>query len=262
MKYFLIVLFSLLASCASAKIVEQSINYTHNGDNLKSYIYYDDTITTKIPAVLVAHEWWGLNDYAKYRAKELAKLGYVGFAIDMYGSDKKTKHGKQAKQWMQGITKNKDIWVARANFAYNLIKKHNKVNANKIAAIGYCFGGATVIQMAYSGIDLKAIISFHGSLIPATYEQANNIKASILINNGASDKFVSTESINKFQKSLDGSNVDWQFINYSDAKHGFTNKKADEYGQINAINNLAYNKLADKRSWLAMQNLLTEVFNK
>ncbi len=260
MKYLFIVFFALLVSCANAKIVEQIIEYTHNGDNLKSYIYYDDTITTKMPVVLVAHEWWGLNDYAKYRAKELAKLGYIGFAIDMYGNNKITKHAKQAKQWMQTITKNKDNWRDRAIYAYQLIKKHKKVNANKIAAIGYCFGGATILQMAYSGIDLKAVISFHGSLIPASYEQANSIKASILINNGADDKFITNDSIYKFQESLKVADIDWQFINYANSKHSFTNKNADEYAKINAINNLAYNKKADKRSWLAMQNLLTEVF--
>ncbi len=262
MKKIITLLLVLLSSQLSAKIVEEKITYQHQKVQLTGYLYYDNKITAKKPLVLVAHEWWGLNDYAKERAKSLAKLGYVGFAIDMYGSGKQTKHGKQAKDWVQAVKKNKDFWQQRALKALIVGKQHPQVNPNQTAAIGYCFGGATVMQMAYAGAELDAVVSFHGSLIPPTKPQLNVIKARILVNNGAADSFISPESINTWQHTMQQSNVDWVFVNYANAKHAFTNPEAAKYAAINSISNLEYDKKADKRSWQLMQDFLGESFTQ
>lgn len=256
----LLILILLLPCTLYAQIVKERIDYAHNSQALSGYLYYDNQIKKPKPLVLVVHEWWGLNEYAKSRAKQLAQLGYVGFAVDMYGKNKQTEHGKQAKIWSKAITKNKENWQQRAITALNVAKKHHQVDADKTAAIGYCFGGATVMQMAYAGTNLDAVVSFHGTLIPPSAQQVQNIKASMLINNGAADKFISNSSIEKWQSAMKNTKADWVFVNYANAKHGFTNPQADEYGKTNNIDNLAYDKVADRRSWQLMQNFLQVAF--
>ncbi len=260
MKILITSVLILLNPYLQAAIIEEKINYQHQGDKLTGYLYYDNININTKPLVLVVHEWWGLNDYAKNRARQLADLGYVSFAIDMYGKGKSTKHGKQAKDWMNAITKNKKNWQQRAITALNIAKQHPQVDKNKTAAIGYCFGGATVMQMAYAGADLDAVVSFHGSLIPPNEQQINTIKTAILVNNGAKDSFVNKTSIDNWQAAMNKTNSHWAFTNYANAKHAFTNPAADSYGKLNHIENLAYNKKADILSWQSMQNFLQENF--
>jgi len=177
-KYLLFFLTSLIFSPAlQAKIVTEAVTYTAAGDEYTSYISYDDSIKTRRPGILVVHEWWGLDDYVKRRAEMLAKLGYVAFTVDMYGTGKLTDKAEQAKEWMTEVTTDVEWWRESAIVGINYLKKHKLVSAEKIAAIGYCFGGGTVLQLAYSGIDIEGIVSFHGSLPIADESTFGKIKA-------------------------------------------------------------------------------------
>jgi dienelactone hydrolase len=246
----------LLGGAAWAEVQTKAIEYKDGDVSLRGYLAWDDSIQGPRPGVMVVHEWWGLNDYARKRAEQLAGMGYAAFAVDMYGDDKVTEHGKQAQEWMQQITANMEAWRRRALLALDLLRKQEQVNPQKVAAIGYCFGGATVMQMAYSGADLAGVVSFHGSLPPATPEDLGRIKARILVEHGAADGFVPAERIAKFQEALSQAGADWRMVINGGAKHSFTNPGADAYG----IDGLAYNAEADRRSWQDMQDFFAEIF--
>jgi dienelactone hydrolase len=240
---------------AQAAVKTKTIAYKDGDATLKGVLAWDDAAGGKRPGVLVVHEWWGLNDYAKNRAVRLAEAGYVAFALDMYGDDKVTSHGNQAGEWMNQITANIAAWRSRANAGLAVLRSQSEVDAGNVAAIGYCFGGATVMQMAYAGADVKAVVSFHGSLPPAG-EEVTSIGPRVLVAHGRDDVFIPAERIDAFQKALDRAKADWEMTIYSGTRHGFTNPDAGGYG----IDNLAYNKTADERSWAAMMRLFGEVF--
>lgn len=254
----ILTLFMLLFTLPlQAGIVSKSITYKHGDTELTGILFYDESIKETRPGVMVVHEWWGLNDYAKERARQLAEMGYVAFAADMYGGKKVTTHGKNAKEWMSQITANVDVWQERAMLGLEQLKSHPGVDANKLAAIGYCFGGATVMQMAYTGTDeLKGVVSFHGSLPPAPESAEGKIKSKILAAHGAADPFVPAEKVTTFQQSLNEAGADWEMDIYSNTRHGFTNKGASEYG----MEALQYSAVADQRSWNSMQNFFKEIF--
>lgn len=261
MRYFgvfrLIVMGLILVACAAeAEVQTKTVEYTDGEVVLKGFFAWDDAGEGRRPGVVVAHEWWGLNDYAKQRAKMLAGMGYVAFALDMYGEGRSTEHGKEAKTWMEQVNRNVLLWRRRAVLGVEVLRQHDFVDPHRIAAIGYCFGGATVMQMAYSGADLKGVVSFHGPLPVATPEQAKRIKARILVEHGYDDPFVPAERIAKFQSALDMAEVDWQMVVYGGAQHGFTNPGADRYG----IEGVRYDAQADRRSWAHMLLFLDSVF--
>ncbi len=245
----------LAATAAGAEIKTRHITYTHEGTTMKGVLAWDPAATGKRPGILVVHEWWGLNDFAINQATHLAEHGYVAFALDMYGDDKVTKHADQAGEWMKQITGNIADWRSRAETGLKVMKSQPEVDAAKTAAIGYCFGGATVMQMAYAGSDVRAVVSFHGSLPPAD-DSVTSIKPRVLVAHGRDDKFIPAERIVAFQAGLDRAKADWEMTIYSGTKHGFTNPGAGQYG----IDNLAYNKTADRRSFAAMMKLFDEVF--
>jgi dienelactone hydrolase len=249
----------LFASGSALAVMQQdTVSYKDGDVELKGYVYWDDAFTGKRPGVLVLHEWWGLNDYAKLRAEMLAETGYVAFAADMYGDARMTRHADEAKGWMQQITANVEAWQRRAILALEQLRAHPKVDTEKLAAIGYCFGGATVMQLAYTGADLDGIVSFHGSLPPASAEQAAQVKAQVLIAHGDADGFVPPERIDAFKKALSDAGVDWEMDIYAGARHAFTNPYADGYG----MPGLAYNETADRRSWLRMLAFFEELFEE
>jgi dienelactone hydrolase len=243
-----------LAAPAVGEVQTKSVEYTDGDVPLKGYFAWDDVYDGRRPRVVVVHEWWGLNDYAKRRARMLARLGYVAFAVDMYGEGRVTRHAQEAGAWMKQINANIEHWQRRALLGLDILRQHEFVDPTRIGAIGYCFGGATVMEMAYSGADLAGVVSFHGSLPAATAEQAGRIKAAILVEHGARDAFVPAEQIERFLAPLTG--VDWQMVYHSGAYHGFTNPDADGYG----IDNVSYNKKADERSWGQMQLFFQELF--
>ncbi len=252
----LLLLLLTVPFAAHSAIKTETVEYEDGDTALKGFMVYDDALEGKRPGVIVVHEWWGLNDYTKQRAEMLADLGYVAFAIDMYGDEKVTEHAKDAKGWMSQITENVKAWQKRALLGLDILKKHELVDPDYTAAVGYCFGGATVMQMSYAGADLDGVVSFHGSLPPATEEQQKNIKAKVLVAHGEADGFIPAERIAAFKQGLDAAGADWQMVSYGGAQHGFTNPGADAYG----IDGVKYDEKADNRSWALMQLFLDEVF--
>ncbi len=239
-----------------AELRTESVRYKDADTMLKGYLVWDDAVEGKRPGVIVIHEWWGLNDYARTRAEMLARLGYVAFAADMYGKDKVTEHADQASTWMKQISGNIEQWQRRALLGVELLRKHELVDHTRLAAIGYCFGGATAMQLAYSGAELNGVVSFHGSLPVPSEKQASNIRASVLVAHGDADSFIPAERIGRFKAALDGADVDWQMLIYGGARHGFTNPDAGRYG----LDGVRYDEKADRRSWAAMQQFFHEIF--
>jgi dienelactone hydrolase len=259
MKLGLMLAILLVATCVTnvhGKVVTQEVMYQDGNMELRGYLAYDDAIEGKRPAVLVVHEWWGLNDYARHRAEQLAALGYVAFAVDMYGKGKVTTNPKEAGEWAKEINNNPVLWQQRALAGLEALKKEPRVDVSRIAAIGYCFGGATVQQLAYSGADLKGIVSFHGSLVAPTDEQAKQVKAKILICHGAADPLISQEALQNYLATMGKMGLDWQMVFYSGAKHSFTNPESDRAG----MDAVGYSKLADQRSWTHMKSFFEEIF--
>jgi len=253
-----ILLLSVIPLSTQAAVVTKTVEYKDGDTSLTGYLTYDDGIGGKRPGVIVVHEWWGLNDYARKRAEMLAGLGYVALAIDMYGDGKVTEHAGEASGWMKQITENVDAWQRRALLGLDVLRQHELVSAEQLAAVGYCFGGATVMQMAYAGADLDGVVSFHGSLPPASPEQHKGIKAKVLVAHGEADSFVPAERVVAFKQALDAGGVDWQMAIYGGAHHGFTNPEAGGYG----IDGVAYDQKADKRSWALMESFLQEIFSE
>ena len=244
-----------------AKLITKPVAYEHAGVKLEGYLAYDDAKASpgnKAPGVIVVPEWWGLNDYAKGRAEQLAKLGYVAFAADMYGAGVVTTDAKKASD-LAGPFYGKPLMAERAQAGLDQLLATGLVDAPRVAAIGYCFGGATVQALAYSGAPLAGIVSFHGSLIPPSAEAAAKTKAKILVCHGAVDPFIKPEEIAAFTKAVDDGKLDYQFISYAGAVHAFSNPGADQLGKLNGLP-IAYNAAADQRSWAHMKAFFHEIF--
>ena len=183
-------------------------------------------------------------------------MGYVAFALDMYGKGKVTEHPKQAAEWMRQTNSNVLLWQQRAVAGLEVLKKEPRTDTARIAAIGYCFGGATVQQLAYSGENVKGIVSFHGSLPPPTRDQVKRVEAKLLICHGAADPLINAETLQNYIAAMNETDLDWQMILYGGAKHSFTNPNADKVGMAA----LKYSKSADQRSWSHMVRLFEEIF--
>jgi len=239
-----------------AEVQTKRVEYQHGGQTLEGTLAWDDAADGKRPGVLVVHEWWGLDDYARGRAEQLAELGYVAFALDMYGKGKLTEHPPEAMQWSGKIRENIDNWRARAAAGLEVLQKHSLVDSQRLAAIGYCFGGATVMHMAYAGMPVAGVVSFHGSLPVADEKQGKQLKARILVCHGAADGFVPEARADEFRKALQAAGADWQMIYYAGAKHSFTNPDADAKG----IAAIGYQAEADRRSWAHMRTFFDEIF--
>jgi dienelactone hydrolase len=250
-----------LAVVVEAKVQTKVVSYKHGEDELEGYLAWDDAIQGTRPGVMVIHEWWGLNAYAKKRAEMLAELGYVAFAADMFGKGKVTEDPKQASAWAGHMRGNVENWRNRALAGLEILKKHDLVDKTKLAGIGYCFGGSTVLALALNGEPLSAVVSFHGGLPAPKPDQtklARESKVKILIANGAKDTFISEAAITGFRSALDDGKVDYKFVNYTGAVHSFTNPDADKYG----VEGVKYDKAADEQSWKDMQMTFKSAFGK
>lgn len=252
-------IFTFFSPTTWAEIHSETIDYQIAGQPFQGYLSYDDAITGKRPGILVVHEWWGHNAYARKRADMLAKLGYTAFALDMYGTGKLADHPEDAQKFMAATVSDMGVAEARFNAALKLMQGQPTVDPTKIAAIGYCFGGGLVLHMAETGADLVAVVSFHGSLAMKAPDKLGKIKAKILALNGADDPFVTAEQIAAFKQTMQTAGADYEFINYPGVKHSFTNPSADDYGKRFNLP-LVYNAEADKYSWQRMQQLFTQVF--
>lgn len=249
-------LLSAVALSAGAEVRTEAVVYQIDGEEFTGYLAWDDAIAGKRPGVMVVHEWWGLGDYEKRRARMLAELGYVAFAVDMYGTGRHTADPEQAKAWMQAVTSDKGWWRERAMKGVEILRANQHVEATDIAAIGYCFGGGTVLQLAYGGADIDGVVSFHGALPAATPEERDAIEASLLVLHGNADPFVADAVAAEFRNKLEGSDVDWQMHFYGGVRHSFTNPAADERD----MEALKYDAQADERSWTAMKVFFDEIF--
>jgi dienelactone hydrolase len=257
-----LIAFGLLLVCsatAPAAVKEMEVTYGAGETTMKGYLAYDEAIGGKRPGILVVHEWWGLNDYARKRARMLAELGYTALAIDMYGAGKTASHPDDAGKFAGELRQNLPLAKARFLAALDLLRQRPQVDAEKIAAIGYCFGGGVVLEMARAGVDLKGVASFHGSLDTANPASPGTVKAKVLVLNGADDTFVTPEQIAAFKKEMEAAGVDYRFVNYPGAKHSFTNPEADAFGKKFNLP-LAYDQETDRKSWQALQDFFAEIF--
>lgn len=244
----------MLAGAAHAAIKTRVVDYVQGETALQGYMAWDDAAKGKRPGVLVVHEWWGHNEHARRQAERLAKAGYVGFALDMYGKGKVTTHPADAQAFMAEATKDPEVAKARFDAAREQLEKDSHVDPTRIAAIGYCFGGAVVLNMARAGEDLDAVASFHGALATEHPAEKGNVRAWVLVMTGEADPFVPAEQVTALENEMKAAGANYEVIRYPGAKHGFTNPDAGQYG----MEQLAYNANADRKSWAAMLKMFKQ----
>jgi dienelactone hydrolase len=261
MGMILCVLFVTSVSFGQARIEGKTVEYSAQGVTMKGYLANDENIRGRRPGVLVVHEWWGLNDYARMRARMLAELGYTALAVDMFGDGKQAMHPDDAGKFSSEVMKNFDAGKARFLAAMDFLKQQPTVDPTRIAAIGYCFGGGVVLNMARQGADLKGVASFHGSLTAVKPAQPGGVKAKILVLNGEDDKFVTAQQIDSFKQEMTAAGADFKFISYPGAVHSFTSGEADELGKKFNMP-IAYNAAADQKSWDELRNFLNVIFKQ
>jgi len=237
----------------------ETVTYSSLTTEMKGYIAYDDASEEKRPGIIVVHEWWGHNDYTRERADMLAELGYIALAVDMYGDGKQAMHPDDAGKFSSMVMSNIDEAKARFDAALATLKNNPYVDQEQIAAIGYCFGGSVVLSMANAGYDLDAVVAFHSG-VQLPIPPSTDIKAEILVANGADDPFVSPESVVAYKQGMDEVGAEYTYIDYPGAVHAFTSKGADALGEKFGLP-LKYNEAADKASWDEMKKLLNSVFN-
>ncbi|TWC11793.1 MULTISPECIES: dienelactone hydrolase family protein [unclassified Pseudomonas] len=262
MRRLLAVVLLALSGAGHAAVQTQEIPYTSaDGTKLIGYYAYDDAIKGPRPGVVVVHEWWGLNDYAKRRARDLAGLGYSALAIDMYGDGKNTEHPTDAMAFMQAALKDGKAASARFQAGLDLLKKQPQTDPDKLAAIGYCFGGKVVLDAARQGVPLAGVVSFHGALVTNTPAPPGSVKAKILVEHGALDSMVTEDNVTAFKSEMDKAGADYKFVSLEGAKHGFSNPDADRlsHGEHGGPD-IGYNKAADEQSWADMQKFFKKIF--
>ncbi|MCB0355489.1 MAG: dienelactone hydrolase family protein [Bdellovibrionales bacterium] len=259
-RFSLFIFISLFTTSIYAKkIVTEVVDYKWQNKVYKGFIAKPQKVTKATPAILVVHEWWGQTDYPRRRASQLAEMGYIAMAVDMYGNGAIADHPQTAGEFTKKVMSDSKNVLGIFNAALSTLRKVKGVDANKIAAIGYCFGGSVVQEIAKQGVDLKGVVSFHGGLVTPTSVRKGQVKAQMLILNGKSDSMVSQESIDSFKKQMSAAGVKYEFINYENALHGFTNSEATAKGKKFNIP-IAYNKKADIQSWQKLTSFLQRIF--
>ncbi len=254
-KTLFLILGLLLASSAYAALHTETVAYKDGEVELEGFLAYDDAREGKLPGVLVFHEWKGLNEYAKKRATMLAQLGYVAFAADMYGKGVKAETHEEAAKLSSLYKEDRSLMRNRAKAALDFLASYERVNSDHIAAMGYCFGGTTVLEMARAGFGLKGVVSFHGALDTPIPANPGDIKAKVLVFHGADDEFVNAH-VPAFMEEMKKSGADWQFVSFGGAVHSFTVPEAGN----DPSKGMAYNKAADHRSWQTTKMFFDEIF--
>ena len=238
-----------------AEVRTTAVEYKHGDTVLEGLLAWDDALPGKRPGVLVVHEWWGRNDYINSRAEKLAALGYVAFALDMYGKGVVAKDPKEAGALAGKIRGDGALMRERATAGLEVLRRDERVDPTKIAAIGYCFGGTVALELARSGAELAGVVSFHGGLATKAPAEKGKVKAKVLVLHGADDPHVPVADVTAFEEEMRAAGVDWQVVSYGGAVHAFTNPAAGSDPSKGA----AYNEAADRRSWEAMQAFFREV---
>lgn len=256
-RYRLIYALTLLALTAlpvHAGIVSTALPYRAGDQDMVGYLTYDDQLTGPRPGVLVFHEWWGLNSFAKHQADALAAKGYMVLAADMYGNGISTHDPAEAGS-LAGAVRNKALFRTRAEGALEALMRQRGVDPSRIAAVGYCFGGTTVLELAYSGAPVRGVISVHGGLTAPQSDDLPNIQSAVLVLHGASDPYVKPEEIEAFQQGMKAAGTDWQMVIFGGAQHGFSNPEADRHG----MEGVAYDAKSAERAWQAIADFLARV---
>jgi dienelactone hydrolase len=254
MKLF-VLLATLVATNAWAKLETKVIEYKEGETVLEGYLARDTKFKGPRPGVLVVHAWMGLDDYAKRRAHQLAELGYVAFVADIYGKGVRPASMEEAAK-TSGIYKaNHQLWRARALAGFETLKAQKNVKLDKLAAIGYCFGGSTVLEMARAGTKLNGVVSFHGNFATKMPAKADSLQTKILVLHGANDPFVKEDEYEDFIEEMIKSKADWQMVSYGNTVHSFTDPGAGN----DPSKGFAYHAESDKRSWEAMKTFFKEI---
>lgn len=257
---FLVLSLFFSVTPAQAALQGEEVSYQDSeGTVMKGYLVYDDALEGPRPGVIVVHEWWGHNDYARSRAEQLAGMGYVAFAVDMYGDGKKADHPSEAGEFSKAVMENQDTARDRFKAAMDVLEDHDLTDPTQMAAIGYCFGGSTVLNMARQGVDLNGVASFHGGLTTSTPARAGEVQAKVLVLHGADDEFISDEQIEAFKNEMEAADVDYEFVAYEGATHSFTNPQADEFAEEFGMP-IGYHPEADQASWSRLKTFLEEIF--
>jgi len=251
-------LFFAIAWCVSvrAELHQEVIEYQQGDQILEGYLAYDKALTAKAPGVLVVHDWMGISNYVKSRADQIASLGYIAFAVDIYGKGVRPQNNQEASEQATKYKSDRKLLRARVNAGLDELRKQPLVDTDRVASIGYCFGGTAALELARSGAAIDGVVTFHGGLDSPTPEDAKKIQCKILVLHGADDPLVPAVEVAAFQDEMRKGDVDWQMTFYSGAVHSFTRPDA---GTDNS-RGVAYNAKADLRSWEAMKQFFTEIF--
>ncbi len=253
---FLLLAFFGLSHRALSQIHTEIVEYKIGDAVFEGYLAYDTTEKERRPGVLVVHEWWGITPYIQKRAEQLAQLGYVAFAVDIYGKGIRAKTPQEAQTIAGQFYGDRKLLRERAAAGLDILQKNPLVDAKRIAVIGYCFGGMTTLELARSGANIAGAVSFHGGLATPNPEEAKNIKAKILVLTGGDDPNVPVAQVTAFEDEMRKANVDWQLVSYGGAVHSFTNPASGR----DSSKGVAYNEKADRRSWEAMKTFFSEIF--
>lgn len=258
MKYILTFLMVVLAGCIMAQpdIYTETITYTIDGAQFEGYLAYDKSKTDARPGVLIVHQWMGLTENERMRARMLAELGYVAFALDIYGKDIRPQNSQEAGAQASAYRADRALFRARLNAGLEQLRHSPMVDTSRLAAIGYCFGGGGVLELARSGAHVNGVVSFHGSLNTPNPADANDIKGKVLVLHGAVDPYVPDEELAGFIKEMEDAGVDYYLTMYGGAVHAFTQKEAGN----DPTGGAAYDETANHRSWRAMQDFFAEIF--
>jgi len=252
----------LMAGTAVAEVQTRSVEYESEGVKLTGFVAWDDSAPGagedgKRPGILVVHEFWGLNAYAKDRTRRFAELGYVAFAVDMYGEGRATEHAQEARAWAAQLRGDLAMLRKRAVAGLEAIRSQPGVDPTRIGAVGYCFGGTAVLQLAFSGADVGAVVSVHGNPLPPEEAELAGIKASLLLCHGADDPAVSQASVTAFQDAMRSAKADWMVVQYGNAVHSFSNPSVGDVPGRSS----RYDARADRRSWAHLTDFLAERLN-
>ncbi|OOG28736.1 dienelactone hydrolase [Thioalkalivibrio denitrificans] len=255
----MIMALSLGTAHAGANVVSEEVTYTDNGFEMRGYLAYDAAVDGPRPGVLVIHEWWGHNEHARAQARRLAALGYTALAVDMYGEGRLADHPDDARAFATLVRSNMQLMTKRFDAARKFLEAHERTDAGQTAAIGYCFGGSVVLEMARAGEDLAAVASFHGALATQNPAQEGQVNARVLVLHGNEDPMVPAEQVENFKQEMEAAGVDYHFVGYDGATHSFTNPQADEKARQFGMP-VGYHAEADQASWEELERFLAETF--
>lgn len=236
-------------------IKERLVEYEHNGTVLEGYLAYDDAQQGPRPGILISHAWGGRDEFVNNKARAMAELGYAGFALDLYGKGVLGRGPEENSKLMTPFIEDRGLLQARMTTSFDTMNAQEEVDANKTAAIGFCFGGLCVLDLARIGTNILGVVSFHGLFMPPGNTEGTGIKAKVLALHGNDDPMVPVEAVTALENELTAAGADWQIHVYGNTKHAFTNPAANDENL-----GTVYNEAADKRSWQTMKNFLEEIF--